>query len=133
MSDEKCSICWEIFPEILFHISQVIKMLSIYLDHIIGFSSKVFRTFSSKSAMNKQHMELKTLFQLQFYVAVFFVFFLFLFFFFYHSSKFCKGVTWDLSVIPQFRKSLKRSQTFTMWNVRVKTNNINSTQNCSLR
>ena len=45
------------------------------------------------------------------------------------------GCVFHLFLIPQRkvrkRNSKKKSQTFTMCNVRIKTNNVNSTQNCS--
>ena len=109
-------------------------MSYVYPHHIISFLPKALRIFSSKSAINKLPYGGVSFVPIAVSLACLKVFSSNskMLFFQHNFSKFCKGVTFDLFVISQFQKSSKRSQTFTMGNVRIKTNNVNSTHNRSL-
>ena len=125
---------WELFNVLIifqgFFSMSPNKKMYMCLHHIIGFSSNVLMIFSSKSVINKiaywsaifvpiavPHTSLRVFSSnlKNVFLALF------------------QAITWDLFVILQFQKSAKRSRTITMWNVRVKTNNVNSTQNRSVQ
>ena len=85
--------------------SQIKKISSTYLYHIISFSSKAFRMFSSKSAINKTAYGGANFVPIAVPRTCLKVFWsnskgcFFLLF-----SEFYEGVTWDLFVISQFQK-----------------------------
>ena len=89
--------------------------------------------FPQNPPWKEKHKEVQTSFLLRFQVYAWKLFHQIKYVIFQdYLPKFCQSITWGFFVIPSSQKPTERRKTFSMWYVRIRTNNVYGTKYCSI-